>query len=47
MLELIVIILVILWVVGGIALPATGGLLNILLAVAIGVLIIKLIRSAK
>lgn len=46
MLETIIIILLILWFVGGIALPAVGGLINILLVVAIIVLVVRLIKSA-
>lgn len=46
MLEIIIIILIILWLVGGFAIPAAGALLNILLAVAVIVLVVRLIKSA-
>lgn len=45
LLTLILIILVIAWVIGGVALP-TGGLLNLLIAIVVIVLIFKVIKSA-
>jgi hypothetical protein len=47
MLETLVIVLVVLWLIGGIALPAVGGLLNILVALAIIMIVVRLIRGEK
>lgn len=45
MLETIIIILLILWFIGGIALPVAGGLINLLLVVALVILVVRLARG--
>jgi hypothetical protein len=47
MLETIAVILVILWLLGWIALPNVGGLIHILLVVAIIVIIIRLLQGRR
>ncbi len=47
MLLTIAVILLVLWAVGGIALPAVGGLINILLVLAVIIIVIKLARGEK
>lgn len=44
-LELLLIILVLMWAVGGVAFPTVGGLLNILLVVVLIVLIVRVLRE--
>ena len=47
LLEIILIVILVLWLVGGIALPAAGGLLNILLVLVIIYIIYKLAGGNK
>jgi hypothetical protein len=47
MLEAIAVILIILWLLGYIALPNAGGLIHILLVVAIVVIIIRLLQGRR
>jgi hypothetical protein len=47
MLETIAVILIILWLLGWIALPNVGGLIHILLVVAIVVVIIRLLQGRR
>jgi hypothetical protein len=47
MLETIAVILIILWLLGWIALPAVGPLIHILLVVAIVVVIIRLLQGRR
>jgi hypothetical protein len=47
MLEAIAVILIILWLLGYIALPNVGGLIHILLVVAIVVIIIRLLQGRR
>jgi uncharacterized protein DUF5670 len=47
MLETIAVILVILWLLGWIALPNVGGLIHILLVVAIIVIIIRVLQGRR
>jgi hypothetical protein len=47
MLETIAVLLIILWLLGWIALPNVGGLIHILLVVAIVVVIIRLIQGRR
>jgi hypothetical protein len=47
MLEAIVVILILAWLLGWIALPNVGGLIHILLVVAIIVVIIRLLQGRR
>jgi hypothetical protein len=47
MLEAIAVILILLWLLGYIALPNVGGLIHILLVVAIVVVIIRLLQGRR
>ena len=47
MLETIAVILIILWLLGWIALPNVGGLIHILLVVAIVVVIVRLLQGRR
>ena len=47
MLETIAVILIIMWLLGWIALPNVGGLIHILLVVAIVVVIIRLLQGRR
>ena len=47
MLETIVVILIILWLLGWIALPSVGPLIHILLVVAIVVVIVRLLQGRR
>ena len=47
MLETIVVLLVLLWLLGYIALPNVGGLIHILLVVAIVVVIIRVLQGRR
>ena len=47
MLEAIAVILIILWLLGYVALPNVGGLIHILLVVAIVVVIIRLLQGRR
>jgi hypothetical protein len=47
MLETIIVLLVLMWLVGWIALPNVGSLIHILLVVAIVVVIIRLLQGRR
>jgi uncharacterized protein DUF5670 len=47
MLETIVVLLVLMWLVGWIAIPNVGGLIHILLVVAIVVVIIRVLQGRR
>jgi hypothetical protein len=47
MLEAIAVILILLWLLGYIALPNVGGLIHILLVVAVIVVIIRLLQGRR
>jgi hypothetical protein len=47
MLEAIAVILILLWLLGYIALPNVGGLIHILLVVAIIVIVIRLLQGRR
>jgi hypothetical protein len=47
MLEAIAVILILLWLLGYIALPNVGGLIHILLVVAIVVIVIRLLQGRR
>lgn len=46
-LDLLIVILVLAWLVGGVAFPAVGSLLNVLIVVAIVILLVRLVRGEK
>ena len=47
MLETIAVILVILWLLGWLALPNVGGLIHILLVIAVVVVIVRLLQGRR
>ncbi len=47
MLETIAVLLIILWLLGWIALPNVGGLIHILLVVALVVVVIRLLQGRR
>jgi len=47
MLETIAVILIILWLLGWIALPNVGGLIHILLVIALVVIVIRLLQGRR
>ena len=47
MLETIIVLLVLMWLVGWIALPNVGGLIHILLVVAIVVVLIRVLQGRR
>ena len=47
MLETIAVLLILLWLLGYIALPNVGGLIHILLVIAIVVVLVRVIRGQK
>ena len=47
LLTLLIVILVIAWLVGAVALPSTGGLIHILLIVVIVLIIVRVMQGRK
>jgi hypothetical protein len=47
MLEAIIVILVVLWLIGAFAVHIGGGLIHILLVVAVIVLVVRLLRGSR
>lgn len=47
MLETIIVILVVLWLIGWLAVPSAGGLIHILLLLALVVLVIRLVSGRR
>lgn len=45
MLETLIIMLVVLWLVGAVTLPAVGGLIHLLLVLAIIIIVVRLLRK--
>lgn len=47
LIEILIIILVIAWLIGALALPSVGGLIHILLVIVIVLVIVRIIQGRK